>query len=173
MRVIFGRRSFRRRVTQLLLTFFIILGAAYPARGDDLLCAGGYWKLIGTPSYTVICSMNPCNTNSPAASCCTAGKTTTSAGNSKNDHDVHWQCVGGGCFSEGAYACECQDWIYEYKWVCCDSDGSTQACESSDGCPGSQTCSNGQWGACERKDTCCGDPDPCCQEKNKPGNVGH
>ncbi len=58
-------------------------------------------------------------------------------------------CGGGGvCFGSGS---------------CTGSN--TQSCTITIGntnCPGTQTCSSGQWGACQSIDACCGSKDRCC-----------
>ncbi len=42
------------------------------------------------------------------------------------------------------------------------TNGKTQSCTTSTGCPGTQTCISGQWGVCQKIDPCCKSPDPCC-----------
>lgn len=85
-----------------------------------------------------------------------------------------WNCgqwwVPGGV---SAWYCSCPGLLTDetYKWIpdpsnpCCGSpdpfcgaecivEGMTQACTTSGGCEGSQTCSNKHWGECQQKSCC-------------------
>ena len=48
------------------------------------------------------------------------------------------------------------------------SDGETQACSTGSECSGTQVCSSGAWGACQKTDACCGSTDPCCSGSGDP-----
>lgn len=75
-----------------------------------------------------------------------------------------WACNWG----NWAWYCSCQQGIFtDENWTYVDSsdepaecvDGDTQACQVSDGCPGTKKCTNCEWEPCQQNEgICCLDP---------------
>jgi hypothetical protein len=134
----------------VLLCLSVPLKSAYATCGLVNNCAGcgGYWGVCTTEaeaqSYisTWSCDITELNKSSDGTGtilCC-----------SRNI----WQFYGQ---PPGTLIC-----YFSVNFGNTCTDGNTQSCTTSNGCPGTQTCSNGHWGDCQSIDPCCGSNDPCC-----------
>ena len=151
--------SHRKIMTRLLITLTLL--ACWSA-SDSTACCG--W------TYTEVCANS---TDSKGAFCdeaeCLCGPPFDVTSTSYTMRCAH---PGWGCPSAAIY-CTCllslytdQHWTYvdtvtqqPCPYVC--ADGQTQACVTSDGCEGTQTCACNKWGECKKTCPCC--PPSCDQ----------
>jgi len=134
----------------------ILLGMSSPVMAD---C--GVWKVTSKVCATDFDPYVVCSVEWPACPVCVVIGGDGVLTKIKRCSSPPWYEPDGLACTAGPYP---QRIVTEIK-VCDDDqpcqcvDGTTRACETSEGCPGNQICVCGKWEECKEKDVCCVSPD--------------